>query len=135
MSGNYFCPASSRLLVVFLLLVFNSYLHAQHNISGRIFGTGGVSLPGASITVKATNKSTITDSTGRFIIEANSGSYLDISFIGYLSQQVKVGSVTELNISLSAALINLDEVMLVGYGTSRRKDLTGAVSKISCKRF
>jgi len=135
MSGNYFCPASSRLLVVFLLLVFNSYLHAQHNISGRIFGTGGVSLPGASITVKATNKSTITDSTGRFVIEANSGSYLDISFIGYLSQQVKVGSVTELNISLSAALINLDEVMLVGYGTSRRKDLTGAVSKISSKDF
>jgi hypothetical protein len=96
MSGKYFCPAFSKLLVVPLLLFFSNYLYAQRSISGRVFSNAGVSLPGVTVMVKATNKSAITDSAGRFIIEANPGSFLEISSIGYQTQRIKIGNDTEL---------------------------------------
>jgi len=127
--------ALKRWLIIQVLLTGSITVFSQHNISGRITGKEGIPLSGASLTVKGTNISTLTDSAGHFMIAANPGAYLDISFIGYINQQIKLSNQTELNISLIESMVNLDEVMLVGYGTSRRKDITGAVSKITSKDF
>jgi hypothetical protein len=131
MSGKCLCPVFERLIVISILLIVSNPLFAQHIITGRITGKEGIPLSGTSLSVKGSKTSAITDSGGRFTISADPGSIIDISFVGYVNRQVKIGSETELNISLSESIVNLDEVMLVGYGTSRRKDITGAVSRIT----
>jgi iron complex outermembrane receptor protein len=84
---------------------------------------------------KSTNKGTVSDTSGYFTIKADSGSVIEISFIGYLSQQFIVSNSRVMNITLSDTTSNLDEVIAIGYGTARRKDLTGAIGSVSDKDF
>jgi iron complex outermembrane receptor protein len=68
-------------------------------------------------------------------LKANTGSVIEISTIGYRTHHVVLGNETELNISLSENIVSLDDVSAVGYGTLLRKDITGAVSRITAKEF
>ena len=88
-------------------------------------------LPGANIQVKGTTSGTITDLNGAFSIEANKGDVLVFSFIGYLTQEVTVGAESVLNIALAPDIQNLEEVVVVGYGTQKRTVVTGAISSVS----
>ena len=97
-----------------LVLCFGSFAQ-QKKITGIITGIGNLPLFGANVTVKSSNKSTITDSSGSFSITANNGDVLFISFIGYKSKELKITNQYELTIFLSQSVIDIDEIFLTGY--------------------
>ncbi|WP_452221239.1 SusC/RagA family TonB-linked outer membrane protein [Lacinutrix salivirga] len=88
-------------------------------------------LPGVNVLIKNTNKGTATDFDGLYTIKnVNSGAVVEFSYLGYLSQEVTVNSET-LNVSLVPDVAQLDEVVVIGYGTQKKKEVTGAVSTVS----
>ena len=88
-------------------------------------------VAGANIIVKGTANGTMTDMDGKFSLEVPEDATLEISYIGYVTQQIKVGSQTTLNITLKEDNQALDEVVVVGFGTQKKVNLTGAVSAVS----
>ncbi|MDR2810212.1 MAG: TonB-dependent receptor [Tannerellaceae bacterium] len=99
-------------------------------ITGVIKDENGVEIIGANVLVKGTATGTITDMDGKFSLEASPGSTLQISYIGYLTKEVSLGNQTSLNIALAEDSKALDEVVVIGYGTMKKRDLTGSVSSI-----
>lgn len=100
-------------------------------ITGKITGANNEALSQATITIKGNaNKGTVSDDNGNFSIEASIGDVLAIEFVGYETQEVRVGANTILRISLISTTNTLNEVVVIGYGTIRKKDLTGAISSI-----
>jgi TonB-linked SusC/RagA family outer membrane protein len=106
-------------------------LRADIPVRGTVKDEKGEPIPGTSVLVKGTNTGTITDAAGAFNINVPSEeSVLIITFIGYESQEIRVGNRTSLNISLVQSNTALDEVVVIGYGTARKSDLTGSVTSV-----
>lgn len=103
----------------------------QQKVSGVVTGPDGP-IVGATVSVVGTSRSTMTDAEGRFSIEASNGATLRVSFIGLTPKNVIVNDVT-MNIALGTEDNALDEVVVVGYGTQRRGNVTGAVSTVNVK--
>ncbi|WP_047551729.1 SusC/RagA family TonB-linked outer membrane protein [Psychroserpens sp. Hel_I_66] len=103
---------------------------AQNEITGKITDVNNIPLPGANVTIKSKNKGTQTDFDGQFSITASKGDLLSITYIGYVDQEIIVGDKTEYNIILKEDLSELDEVVIVGYGTQKKAILTSSVSQI-----
>lgn len=102
-------------------------------VTGVVRDANGESLPGATVTVKGTKTTTATDFDGRYSIAASPGSTLVITYIGYKSQEIRVsGSV--MDVTMQAGENVLDDVVVVGYGTQRRENLTGAVSTVDVNK-
>ncbi len=123
------------ILLLFLSLFLCHSLFSQQILNGIITGRSGQPVAGASIINSSTKKGSVSDSSGRFFIEAINGSVLEISCIGYISQRVVVKNGSEIILQLSETQNNLNEVVRIGYGTTLRKDVTGAVSGISSNQF
>jgi TonB-dependent starch-binding outer membrane protein SusC len=125
--------SSIKYLACFFLFTFSSLLlFAQQPISGKITAQGGGPLQGVTIQVKGTNNTTQTDANGNFTISAPQGSRLLVSYVGYASLEVAVGNQTTVNIQMQAsAAQELEQVVVVGYGTQRKSDVTGAVGVLS----
>jgi TonB-linked SusC/RagA family outer membrane protein len=121
---------ATRLLI--LILFFGTYLGAQNkNITGIITDAkSNDPIIGASILIKGTTLGTITDLDGKFELTANSNQTLQISYIGYATQEVVVGDRTSFNIALSVEDILIDQVVIVGYGAQRKVDITGATVSV-----
>ncbi len=103
----------------------------EENITGIVKEERtGQPLPGVNVLVKGTNTRTVTDFDGKFYIKAKIGQILTVSYVSFVSQDVKI-TTNKLSVSLKDDYNSLDEVVVVGYGTSKRKDLTGAISSIS----
>lgn len=98
--------------------------------SGRILDNKQEPIIGGTILVKGTQTGTITDIDGKFSIDATQGSFLLISYIGYLSQEIKVGDKTDLTITLLENSKVLDDVVVVGYGVQRKRDVTTSISSV-----
>ena len=101
-------------------------------ITGTIVDNTKEPLIGVNIVVKGTSTGTVTDIDGKFslpITETNA--VLVISYIGYKSQEIKVGNQSSLNVTLEAETLGLEEIVVVGYGTVKKKDLTGSVSSVN----
>jgi iron complex outermembrane receptor protein len=126
---------SRVLLFLFSIILITTSANAQQIIRGKITDNAGSILSGATISVKGTKNITTSDSAGRFALAANPGATLEISYIGYSNYQYVLGNETELNLSLTRSTENLDSVVVIGYGTIKKKDLTGAVSSVSEKDF
>ena len=117
-----------RYLVLFLFCV--SMSNAQ-SVSGTVTADG-LPLPGATVLIKGTTKASSTDFDGKFTIVATPQSTLVFSYIGYTTKEVLVGNKKEINVVLESDN-KLEEVVVIGYGTQRKSDLTGSVSSISAK--
>jgi TonB-linked SusC/RagA family outer membrane protein len=117
------------LIFIFSLVAMSSFAQ-RHAIEGRVASTEGETMPGVSILIKGTQTGTTTDSDGKFAIRADEDDVLVISFIGFSTQEIAVKGKTFLDIKLVSSLTTLDEVMVVGYGETRRITNTGAVSSI-----
>ncbi|MBN7800086.1 TonB-dependent receptor [Algoriphagus aestuariicola] len=104
-------------------------------ISGTVKDAKGVPIPGVTIIISGTTTGTVTDIDGKFSLDAPQGSSLRFSFIGYEQQSIVVGNQTELEIILQEDTSSLEEVVVVGYGNSRKIDLTGAVSNLEMEDF
>ena len=100
-------------------------------ITGQIVDATGEPVIGANVLVKGTTNGTVTDIDGKFSITADEDAVLQISYIGYLSQEITVGNQSAINIVLREDTKALDEVVVIGYGTQRKADLTGSVANIS----
>ena len=104
-------------------------------VSGRVTDGNGSGIPGVNITEKGTTNGTVTDTDGKYKLSVTgSGSTLVFSFLGYVSQEKQVGTITQLDIVLLPDSKALSEVVVVGYGTQRRSDVTGAISQISSEK-
>jgi TonB-linked SusC/RagA family outer membrane protein len=106
---------------------------AQRTVTGKLTDANGQAIPGASVLVKGSNVGTVTNESGVYSITVPaSGRTLVFSAVGQVSQEVNVGTQTTINATLqNAAQQNMQEVVVVGYGTQRRQDLTGSVSQVS----
>ena len=100
-------------------------------MSGVVKDNAGEPVIGASIAVKGGTTGTISDIDGKFSLNVAKGAILEVSFIGYKTQEFKIDSSKSLNIVLKDDTEMLDEVVVVGYGTMRKKDLTGSVVQIN----
>ena len=97
-------------------------------VTGTVIDAAGIPVIGANVLVKGTTNGTITDIDGNFTLEVSSGDVLEISYIGYVSQEFPVGNQTQFNVTLAEDTQALDEVVVVGYGTMRKSDVTGSIS-------
>jgi len=120
-----------------ILLLSAAALTAQTiRVNGTVYDTGGETLPGVSVVIKGTTTGVMTDVNGQYTIAVpNSQSVLIYSFIGYTPKEVRVGNNTTINVSFDETSTILDDVVVIGYGSVKKKDLTGAVSAISEKDF
>jgi TonB-dependent SusC/RagA subfamily outer membrane receptor len=102
----------------------------NRTISGSILDSSGNPVPGAMAAVQGTNTATIADTDGRFSLNVPARGTLVFSFLGYKTAEMAIGSGTEYSVTLEPDALSLDEVVVVGYGTMRKKDLTGAVTQV-----
>ena len=119
-------------LTLIALLCLNISLFAQDGstITGTIVDEANVPIPGVNVIITGTTTGTSTDFDGIYSINASSGDILQFSYIGYVTQNVTVGSQSTINITMVEDAALLDEVVVVGYGTRKKSHLTGAVSKV-----
>ncbi|HIX20802.1 MAG TPA: TonB-dependent receptor [Candidatus Parabacteroides faecavium] len=107
----------------------------KKTITGTIVDPSGMPVIGANVMVKGTTNGTITDMDGKFSLEVEEGATLQISYIGYANQEIKVGNQKTLSIALKEDAEALDEVVVVGFGTQKKVNLTGAVSNVTSEAF
>uniref|UniRef100_UPI004048865E SusC/RagA family TonB-linked outer membrane protein n=1 Tax=Algoriphagus sp. TaxID=1872435 RepID=UPI004048865E len=108
----------------------------QARITGKVTdGATGEGMPGASVLVKGTTRGMITDLDGNYSIEASSTDVLVFSFIGYNTVEETVGTRTTINLTLSESIQGLNEVVVVGYGTQEKKEITSAVASVKAEDF
>lgn len=120
-------------LLVFMAVGNVSY--AQKSITGKVLdGDSNTGLPGATVQVKGQNKGTATDADGSFEIDASAKDVLVISSIGYLAKEVTVGNQTNITVTLQSDSRALDEVVVTGYGSQNKRDITGAVATVDMKQ-
>lgn len=115
-----------------LMLFFSAYAQ-DRTVSGRVTDGSGTGMPGVNVVKKGTNTGTATDSDGKFSLAVSNDDVLVISFIGYKTQEVPVGTKTQFDIVIAEDFETLDEVVVVGYGEMRKGDIIGAQSSISTK--
>ena len=121
-------------LMVFITMLCTSLIYSQ-DVSGLVTDASGP-LPGVSILVKGTKTETQTDFDGKFIIKnVGSNAVLVFTYIGLKTQEVSVGGRSSVNVVMAQDQSQLNEVVVIGYGTAKKKDLTGAVDVLSSKDF
>ncbi|UKM65540.2 TonB-dependent receptor [Flavobacteriaceae bacterium GSB9] len=119
-------------LLKILMLFFIAHSGAQnYNVSGVVQDNTGFPIPGVNVIVKNTTKGTVTDFDGNFSLsDVSNGSVISFSYIGYITKEFTITNGSNLTIVLEEDLAQLDEVVVVGYGTQRKKEVTGAVSVV-----
>lgn len=122
-------------LLVLTLLYAQSSLAQSRTVSGRITDRQGAGLPDVSVIIKGTTTGTVTGADGRFSLSVpENASRLVVSAVGFTEQEVSITGNTA-NVTLESATSSLNEVVVVGYGTARRRDLTGSVASVQAKDF
>ena len=120
-----------KFLLSCFMLLMSVVAFAQNQVTGHVADATGEPIIGANVTVKGTTVGTITDIDGNFTLEVGStDGTLVVSFIGYKSAEAAIKGKSPINVILQEDTENLDEVVVVGYGTQNRKSLTGAISDV-----
>jgi hypothetical protein len=121
------------LLLAFLLFAGMQVILAQtRDVTGTVSSADdGATIPGASVVVKGTTVGTITDMEGHFALKAPaSAKTLVVSFVGFTSQEIALSGAKEYKIALKSEQVSVDEVVVVGYGTQKKREVTGAISQV-----
>jgi hypothetical protein len=124
-------------LLKILALFFVAFSSAQNiDVSGNVQDASGFPIPGVNIIVKNTSKGAVSDFDGNFTISGvDVGSILTFSYVGYVTKEVTITNNASLAITLEEDLAQLDEVVVIGYGTQTKKEITGAVSVVSSEKI
>ncbi len=109
------------------------FINEDIDVSGVITDQSGEPLPGSTIQEKGTNNGTITDVDGKYSLSVSDGAVLIVSFVGFEAKEIPVNGRSVINVSLNEDVSSLEEVVVVGYGVTRKSDLTGAVSSVEAK--
>ncbi|POY37250.1 SusC/RagA family protein [Flavobacterium alvei] len=118
---------------IICVLFYTTGFAQGKTISGVITDASKFPIPGVNILIKGTQKGVSTDLDGKFAISAPEGATLVISYLGFQTKEVKVSSTSTYNVSLEAENAALQEVVVVGYGTKKKKDLTGSIVSMSAE--
>lgn len=125
---------AKTLCLTIAMLVFATMAFAQNiTVKGRVTEENGAPIPGASITVKGATTGTTTDNAGNFSISVAKGATLVISSVNHAPKEFKINNANDINITLSSVNTTLTDVVVVGYGTQRKKDVTGSVVSVGEK--
>lgn len=125
-----------RCMAVFItLLLTGASFGQQKTITGRVSDVANTPLIGVTVSVKSKTVSTLTNADGQFSISASNGDVLVFSSVGFLDFEETVGNAGNLQITLQTTRTSLNEVVVVGYGTTRKKDLTGSVATVNSRDF
>lgn len=124
-------------LALLVLMFVNITLIAQENttLTGTVVDAQNIPIPGANVMIKDTNKGTITDFDGNYEITVSNGDVLQFSYIGFVTQTIVYEEQSSLKITLQEDAAKLDEVVVVGYGTQKKSDITGAVSSVGSEEL
>jgi TonB-linked SusC/RagA family outer membrane protein len=114
-----------------VILSENEEENREIRITGKVTGDNDEPLAGVTVQEKGTSNGTTTDNSGTYSLTVANNAVLVISYIGYESQEISVGAQSVINVKLVASVRQMDQVVVVGYGTQRKRDLTGAVSVVS----
>lgn len=119
-------------LTLMILFGLSNFARAQNvEISGKVTESSGEPLPGVTVLVVNSNTGVVTDVDGMYSLAVETGATLQFSFIGMVTQQVKVGNNATINVTLETDAIGLEEVQVVGYGVQQKVTVTGAIANIS----
>jgi TonB-linked SusC/RagA family outer membrane protein len=124
-----------KYLVYFSIMLTGMTAFAQTNITGTVKDNTGMPIPGANVLIKNTTSGVQTDFDGKFAIKAKPEDILVASFIGMKTIEIKVGNQTSINIKLQEEGNKLEEVVVVGYGTKKKSDLTGSIVSVGAKEI
>ncbi len=125
-----------RFLLFFFSLAFIGNLAAQERVTGKVKSAADNSgLPGVNVVIKGTSQGTITDLEGQFSIEVSTGATLQFSFVGYKSQEIVYAGQTNISIALEEQARELGEVIVVGYSSVEKRDITGAVTTVNAEKL
>jgi TonB-linked SusC/RagA family outer membrane protein len=105
-------------------------VYAQEKINGRVTDEGNLPLSGVSVTIKKSNRGTSTDAAGRYSLPASKGEIMEFSHTGMITKTIVVGANATINVQLTRAAVDLDDVVVIGYGSTKKSDLTGSVATI-----
>ncbi|MBP8157838.1 MAG: carboxypeptidase-like regulatory domain-containing protein, partial [Flavobacterium sp.] len=120
------------MITVIMLLGIPVVINAQNkSITGKVTDDHNESLPGVTVTINGTKTGTLSDNEGKYSIKAKPTDKLVFSFLGYEPITLPVGNKSVMNVSLQSSTTGLEEVVVVGYGTQKMKDVTSAVSKVA----
>ena len=124
-----------RSLYTLILLMLCGTLWAQISVSGTVFDDKGEPVIGASVVVQGTTHGTVTDFDGNFSLTADQGAKLAVSYVGYKPQTIVVRDATPLKITLAEDSEVLEDVVVIGYGTIRKSDMTGAIASVKTEEM
>ncbi|MBE0653063.1 MAG: SusC/RagA family TonB-linked outer membrane protein, partial [Bacteroidales bacterium] len=127
----------SKLLTIFLLFFFAGFLYAQdYKITGKVTDDTGEPLPGVNIVQKGTLNGTVTNLQGQYTLTVSDRDpILVFSYVGYLTEEIPAAGQPSIDVSLRLDIASMEEVVVIGYGTIKKKDLTGAVSVVNTDGF
>ena len=108
---------------------------AQQTVSGEVTDPSGSGLPGVTIVEKGTSNGTVTDVEGRYSLSVSQNASLIFSYVGYQSTEIVVNNRSTVNVQLEEDITHLSEIVVVGYGTQERRDVTGSVASVKSEDF
>lgn len=120
---------------ILCVLLYTSGYAQDKIVKGKITDPTGFPLPGANVNIKGTKKATITDIDGKYAISASSGEVLVITYTGSKKQEITIGSSAVYDVILKDETSTLEEVVVVGYGTKKKKDLTGSIVSVGAEQI
>ncbi|MCD8042270.1 MAG: TonB-dependent receptor [Tannerellaceae bacterium] len=121
----------TQLLFLFFLVLSNAALYAQNVLKGRVTDPANDPLIGVNVVIKGTTTGTISDIDGNFELNVSPGNVLTFTYMGYVPQEITITNQTVLNVMLEEDTKTLDEIVVVSYGTQKKRNLTGAVSSLN----
>ncbi|HLW20796.1 MAG TPA: carboxypeptidase-like regulatory domain-containing protein, partial [Cyclobacteriaceae bacterium] len=122
-------------ILVFLMFLGSSLLAQTVQVTGQVTDESGEPIPGATVLVKGTTTGMATDMDGQYSLSAPSDAVLVFSFIGFQAQEIAIGNRSVIDVTLVSDFGSLEEVVVIGYGTVRKRDLTGAVSSVNADKY
>ena len=134
---NFLLPKKEWLLAIAVMLFSSFNLSAQDKIIKGIVTSvsDAMPLPGVNVLVKGTTTGIVTGFDGEYSIKASPNDVLVFSYIGYVNQEITIGNQTQVNISLKEVSTSLEEVVVIGYGSQKKADLTSAVATVKAESF
>jgi len=116
-----------------VVITQKDFMIQETKVTGRVTGTDGQGVPSVTVRIKGSNAATTTAADGTYSISAPDGAVLVFSSVGYVTQEVAVSGRTQINVTLQIAAKDINEVVVIGYGTASKRDLTGSITKVAGK--
>ena len=123
-------------LVTLMVLMTGMAFAQKKAVSGKVTDESGASIPGVSVVAKGTTVGTVTDIDGNYNLSIPSNTeFLSFAFVGMISEDVQIGQRSVINVTLKTEIVGVEEVVVVGYGTRKKEELTGSISTVSDKQL